>query len=889
MTDATPPPASPGQGPHRREAERLYERARALPPAERAALLDDACRDDPRLLEELQSLLDEADRAEVFFERLTDRVFADTDSIVEAVLQGSGRGAGSPAVSPDLPPGRTVGHFRIVERIGAGGMGTVYRARDTRLEREVALKFLPPDLGASRDAEERLFVEARSAAALEHPNVCTVHEIGETEDGRPFIAMALYKGETLKDRIRKGPLPPEDPAAIAIQIARGLAAAHERGIVHRDVKPGNVILTTDGTVKLLDFGLARLAEATLTLPGATPGTVAYMSPEQTRGDPLDRRTDLWSLGVVLYEMLAGIRPFRGGNDRAVIQAIRHDEPEPLAKARPGAPEALQRIVERLLRKDPEARYGTAGELLADLERGGAPAGRSPRLALAQTRRPALLAGTTAALLSLAGMAVWLAGRGEESVPASTVQSAEKPSIAVLPLANLSTDPGDAVLADGMTQEVIAILGRNEELKVIASTSVFAFRNTSADVRDIADSLRVSNVLEGALQRIGSRLRVQVRLVDASDGSTRWSETYDRELQDLFSIQEDIARAVAGELDVRLTGDPGTRVSRRHTPNVAAYEFYLRGSDRALLRSDSGPRKGVEYFKQAIAADSMYAAAYAGLARMYGRLSGTADPGMPVHELHALAEQAALKAVALDDSLAEAHASLGLLHFHITNDLTTAESELKRAIALDPTQALLHEWLGQLYLWTGRPAEALAETRRALEIDPLSPTAHAEVAHALIANGRYDEALARLESIAQVQPPLLRVPGYTVQAYAGKGMWAEALAVLRQAEQGHSRDIPVAVVADPLYGHLLARAGRREEALRIREILLDEVQTGRRGAFDMVVIEAGLGNFDQAFAWLDRSIEDRSIEDANMMEPIFNELRRDPRFERIRPRLGIQNR
>ena len=290
MTNATPPPASSGQGPRRREAERLYERARAMPPEERAAFLDDACRDDSRLGEELRSLVDEADRAEAFFERMTDRVFADPDSIVEAVLQGSGPGAGPSGVSsPDLPPGRTVGHFRIVERIGAGGMGTVYRARDTRLDRDVALKFLPPDLGAGRNDEERLLVEARAAAALEHPNVCTVHEVGETEDGRPFIAMALYQGETLKERIRKGPLSPEDAAAIAIQIARGLSAAHERGIVHRDIKPGNVILTANGTVKLLDFGLARLAEATLTLPGATPGTVAYMSPEQTRGDPLDRR------------------------------------------------------------------------------------------------------------------------------------------------------------------------------------------------------------------------------------------------------------------------------------------------------------------------------------------------------------------------------------------------------------------------------------------------------------------------------------------------------------------------------------------------------------------------------------------------------------------------
>lgn len=885
MTDATRPPASPGQGP-RREAERLYERARALPPEERAAFLDDACRDDPRLCEELRSLVDEADRAEAFFERLTDRVFADPDSIVEAVLQGSGPGAGPSGVSPDLPPGRTVGHFRIVERIGAGGMGTVYRARDTRLDRDVALKFLPPDLGAGRDDEERLLVEARAAAALEHPNVCTVHEVGETEDGRSFIAMALYPGETLKERIRKGPLPPEDAAAIAIQIARGLAAAHERGIVHRDIKPGNVILTADGTVKLLDFGLARLAEATLTLPGATPGTVAYMSPEQTRGDPLDRRTDLWSLGVVLYEMLAGLRPFRGGNDRAVIQAIRHAQPEPLGKRRPGTPEALQRIVDRLLRKEREARYASAGDVVADLERARQPGAGTSRGRTIRRRRLGLATGAALALAGLAGIGLWLSGRGEEAGPPAVVAAADRPSIAVLPFANLGADPGDGALADGMTQELIGILARNQNLRVIASTSVFVFRNSSTDVRRIADSLGVSHIVEGSLQKIGDRLRMQIRLVDAGDGSTRWSETYDREFRDVFTIQEDISRAVAVELDARLAGDPDRRLQRHQTSSVAAYEFYLRGSDDTLRRSESGLRQGIEYLKQAIAADSTYAAPYAALARLYMNLGNRSDPVLPVGALHDLAEQAALKAIALDDSLAEGHASLGFIRWFVTHDLVAAESELRRAITVDPTHSLSHAWLAQLYIRIGRPAEALAEARLALENDPLSPIANAEVAHALLANGRYDEALARLGSVAQLQPPLYRVARYRAQAYAMKGRWEDALEAL-----GPRLGDDVGTNSDPLDGYLLARSGRREAALQIRETVLDRVRNGTRGAFDMVVVETGLGDFDQAFAWLDRAIDDRSTEEPtfHIMEPIFNELRADPRFEAFQTRLGIQNR
>lgn len=861
----------------REEVVRLYERARDLPSEARLAFVESSCRKDPELREEVLSLLEHAHEAEAFFEDLAGTISSTFREDVPA-----------PSMT-ELRPGHTVGHYRIVERIGAGGMGTVYRARDTRLDREVALKFLPAHVSAGDDAEKRLLLEAKTAASLDHPNVCTVHEIGETDDGRLFIAMALYEGETLKDHLQRGPLSVKETIEIAVQIARGLAAAHARGIVHRDVKPGNVILTTGGTVKLLDFGLAKLADSTLTRPGATPGTVVYMSPEQARGDPLNRRTDLWSLGIVLYEMLTGVRPFRGGNDHALLQAILHEDPEPVTTRRPEVPVFLERIVERLLQKDPEARYGGARELLADLERGVASAGWPPRLALVAKRRPVLLAGTTAALLSMAGIAAWLAGRGEESAPAATVQGAEKPSIAVLPLANLSPDPGDAVLADGMTQEVIAILGRNEKLRVIASTSVFAFRNTSADVRTIADSLRVSNVLEGALQKIGSRLRVQVRLVDASDGSTRWSETYEREIQDVFSIQEDIARAVADELDVRLTGDPGVRLVRHQTSSVAAYELFLRGSDETLRRSDSGIRQGVEYLKKAIAADSTYAAAYAGLARLYMNLSYRDDTGMPAGELRALAEQAALKAIALDDSLAEGHSVLGMIRWGVTNDLTSAEYELKRATVLDPAHSRSHATLAQFYLRIGRPAEALMEARRALENDPLSPIAHAEVAHALLANEGYDEALDRLEPIAELQPPLCRTVVYVAQAYAMKGMWDEAIAAVRQVESAESKvcNFPLS-----LYGYILARAGQREEALLIRDTLLEQVRKGTDGAFNMVVVEAGLGDFDQAFAWLDRSIDDRSA-GANptfhVMEPILEELHTDPRFERFRPRLGIQNR
>ena len=500
---------------------------------------------------------------------------------------------------------------------------------------------------------------------------------------------------------------------------------------------------------------------------------------------------------------------------------------------------------------------------------------------------AALYGIAAFLLAVV---IFAATQLRDAPPDTPVAEAAAPSIAVLPLSNLSADPGDALLADGMTEELIAMLAKTGDLRVIASTSVFAFRDRQTDVRSIADSLRVSNVLEGGVQKIGSRLRVQVRLVDARDGSTRWSETYDREIEDLFVVQQEIASAVARELGARLGGRAATRPSR-HTQNVAAYELYLRGNDPVHLRSDSGPHQALEYFRQAVALDSTYAAAYAGMARMYARLRATEDPGMPIRDLEALSLQTALKAVALDDSLAEAHAAVGTIQMNIAGDYRSAEVELKRAIELDPTQARTHEWLVLLYLRTGRPAEALSEARRALEIDPLSSSAHAELANALIANGRYDEALTHLAHIQNVQPPLLRTAQIAAQAYAMKEMWEEAIAAIRPLAE---RDLAAASSTSQsaaLYGYLLARSGQREEADRVLQTLLARSQRTSTGAFDVAAVYAGLGDFDQAFAWLDRMIDDGSVPQPHfsIMSPLFEDLRRDPRFERVRERLGIQNR
>ncbi len=494
----------------------------------------------------------------------------------------------------------------------------------------------------------------------------------------------------------------------------------------------------------------------------------------------------------------------------------------------------------------------------------------PRLG-ARRRRASLYGIAALALAALVVAAWWLQPRAADGPAPPAMADA---SIAVLPLVNLSGDSRDVALVDGLSEELIGVLAKIDRLRVVARTSAFVFKNSAMDVRQIADSLRVSNILEGGVQRVGQRIRVQVRLVDALDGSTRWSEKYDRSLKDIFLVQSEIAGAVARELDLRLGGRTVDALRRAPTQNIAAYELYLRGNDPVLLRSDSTALLGVEYFRQAIALDSTYAAAYAGLARMYLRLRQSGSAGS-ARELHALAKEAALKAVALDDSLAEAHATVGAM-LMVGYDLTAAEKELKLAVAIDPSRSRTREWLAMLYIWTQRPADALAEANRAVENDPLSPSAHAEVARALCANRQYSDGLARLKRVEAVQPPLIRASLYAGLCHGMKQDWPEAVAALRQSGGRQNRGF---------LGHALARAGQRQQALSILANLTNQWERTKRGAFEVAIVHAGLGNRAQAFEWLNRSIDDFSLSPPIML-PLFDELHADPRFERFRRRLGL---
>jgi TolB-like protein/Flp pilus assembly protein TadD len=836
-----------------REAlEQLYERARTMTPEARAAFLADACRGQPALESELRSLLEHAADAEAFF----------------ADLAGA---MASPAA------GQRVGRYRVLGVLGSGGMGTVYRAHDSRLDREVALKFLPPHLTAQPAARERLLVEARAAAALEHPNVCTIHEVGEAGDGRPFIAMACYAGETLKERLTRGPLPPGESAAIATQVARGLAAAHARGIIHRDVKPGNIMLCADGSVRLLDFGLAKLQDVTLTGPGVTPGTIAYMSPEQAQGNPLDHRTDLWSLGVVLYEMLTGSRPFHGGNDQAVMTAILHQEPDPVSQGRPDMPERLAAIVHRLLRKDPEERYGRAAELLAELDpssperRGWAP---EPTTRPRRSRIAARAGIVTAAVAVLFVIAWQVVSRGKDRL-------AEVRRLAVLPLANLTGDPAREYFVDGMHGTLISELSQIPGIVVISRQSMMQFRGSTEPVSVIAHQLGVDALLEGSVTLAGDSIRVSLQLIRAEPEEHLWAGSYEGQLENVMELQGEVARAVARTIHTSAVADtssgtPRTPVSRE------AQDAYLRGLYHHEQIIQSGAlgsehlesiRHATGWLEKAVGLAPNWAAAHAMLARAYHWIASF-FPDL-ADEYYPRSKAAALRALELDEGEAQAHASLGFVLFNYERNWTSAERSIRRALELDPNS---HHWIYALYLLTaGRTGEAVRHFRLAQERNPLSGIVTHQLAMAYACDGRPQEAvreLTELRTRLNGTPPWLR--SALGAFYLKDSMYPEAITQLES--------LAIVVDSDPqalaelAYGY--ASAGRGDEARR----LLTRIER-RPDRWYVPELYIALGDTGRAIAIVERAFEANPSAFLHFRcSPVYSQLSAEPRIQNIVRRL-----
>jgi eukaryotic-like serine/threonine-protein kinase len=790
-----------------------------------------------------------------------------------------------------LAPGARLGPYEVLAPLGAGGMGEVYRARDTRLRREVAIKVLPAGVSQDEKRLRRFEQEARAASALNHPNIVTIHDFG-SEGGAPYVVLELLEGETLRNRIATGPVPETRVIDYGLQIASGLAAAHAKGIVHRDLKPENVIVTRDGVVKILDFGLAKLTlpEETLetpheaptltavTEPGVILGTVGYMSPEQVQGLPADARSDLFSFGGILYEMLAGRRAFSGPSAAGTMSAILRDDPAPLSPD--AVPSPLERVVRRCLEKAPGERFQSARDLGFALRecsgRSGVSVTQTQLLPGRRRLRP-----ITIGILLLAGVAAiaFNAGGLRERL-FSPPRSLRIRSLAVLPLANLSGDPGQDYFADGMTEALTASLAQIRSVKVISRTSAMQYKGATKPLREIVRELHVDAVVEGSFARAGDRVRVTAQLIHGESDTHFWAKSYDATLGDVLNLQGEIASAIAGQIEAELTVDERSRLAARHAVAPKAYEAYLLGRYFLDSGSEEELKKALEQFTRALEIQNDYAAAHAGIASYYAILPFYSS--LSPAEVFPRARAAAEKAVEIDEGLAEAHASLAYIRAYYEWDWPAAEREFRRALNLRPSFADAHFSYSRFLAASGRMKEAVAEIETAEELDPREVSLKANRALLSYFQGHYDDAITELRDLSRADPALSVAHWGLGLSYEQKGQGSEALASLNEAAR-LSKNLNVL----SSLAHAQAVFGQAPRARESVALLKEKARTSYVPSYYFVLIYTGLGEKDRAFEWLERAYQERSTVLAYLrLDPRLAPLRSDPRYADLVRRLGF---
>jgi serine/threonine-protein kinase len=785
--------------------------------------------------------------------------------------------------------GKTIAHYKITEKLGEGGMGVVYKAEDTKLRRTVALKFLRTQALESEEDTKRFMHEAQAAAALDHPNICTVYEVGESDD-HTYISMAYVEGKSLREKLREGPVPLETALEIAVQAAEGLRAAHDKGIVHRDIKSANVMLTPEGRVKVMDFGLAKTAGATrVTKTGTMLGTAAYMSPEQALGQATDRRTDIWSLGVVLYEMLTGQLPFKGDLDPALMYSIVNEEPEPVTSVSSEIPLEVEQVVGRALAKNPEKRYQSAEELINDLEELRESLHLLPRRSRMQLRfirrRRQIVIGAAAVVAAAVLIILGLRYFG------GTAQAID--SIAVLPFENLSGDPEEEDIADGVTLDLIANLHRLSGLKkVTPGRTMMRYKGTEKAIPDIAEEIDVKALVWATLTGEGSRRQIVVELIEGNTDKLLWTNEYPFELQDIERLLNDITLSISGLIGIELTTSEETRLASARPYDPAAYEAYLRGRAIARNWSKEGLEKGIELLERTIEIDSTFAPAYAELSdayTAYGTMYTNGDEEYPK------AKNAALKALALDDGLAMAHSAMGSVKFTFEWDWVGAESAYRRAIELEPNNADVHRGYAEYLAFMTRFEESFEQSRRAIELDPIATVNYQTLGWSLYHAGRFDDSIEQFEKVLELLEAFpnpdkqMQVSRQLIWDYIYKGMYEEALTWCEEYRSflASAKGVPIDSISVYELAWIYLESGKRYPAdsigqMRARKKLQDILskETLVPGRVEILVER------DRALRSLERLYETRNTYMIFIKMAIELEaLRDEPRYKEIYRRMN----
>ena len=883
----------------------LFDAVVGLALEDREKILAKSCGADVELRRDVEKLLASSDEAESFMESPAAK------EVVSQIIEPK-----------NLAAGVIFGHYEIVKQIGAGGMGEVYLAKDTKLDRKVAVKILNEKFAAHESNLQRFVQEAKAASALNHPNILVIHEIGKSENSN-YIVSEYIEGETLRDNFKQSPQKLSEILDVSIQIANALCTAHEAHIVHRDIKPENIMIRPDGFVKILDFGLAKLVEQKAagfeastvkqnqTAKGVIMGTVNYMSPEQAKGEKVDARTDIFSFGVVLYEMIAGRTPFAGDSMSETFANLINSEPKPLTRFASNVPEELNRIVVKTLRKKRDERYQTIKDLLTDLkslrenlafderlEKSHPPndnnataflqpttgnanyrTGEAHRNFTGQIKRNKPFAALVAAVLLLSAIGLGYYFYNSKQV-ISSVNT--KKSIVVLPFVNAGNDANADYLSDGITESVINNLSQISGLKVMSRNSSFRFKDNQTNTKNIASQLGVETIVTGDIKQLGDKFIINVRLINAGDDSNIWGNQYVKTNADIIAVQNEIAQAVANNLRVKLTNSEQQKIVKNYTENPEAWQLYNRG--RFYVSKSTLPElnKGIDYFNQAIEIDPNYALAYAGLAEAY-RTSVLSADRLP-NGVFPKAKAAAQKAIELDDSLSEAHRNLGAVEFFYDWDWKESENQYQRALELDPNNADAHWAYAILLSNTLRHTEALAEIKRARELDPLNLMIIMAEGVCLNAAGKPDEALAGLQKALELDPNFFATHLMMSNSYLQKGMFAEAIAEARKAKAFNGDN----AIFDVNIAYALAKSGKNEEARTVLNELLKASADHYVPPSSIAAVYNVLGERNEALTLLERAVDARDVDCVFLkVEPIWNNLRNEPRFIELMRRMNFE--